>query len=438
MDIWNTIPIEIVNIHYWNRYKQFIQYIKDKGYRCLEYSENHHIIPKSINKSLVSNKFNIIKLTAREHFIAHKILIHCFKSNTKYYTKMLSALFLMVSKSKQKLKINGVVITSKLYERVRLLYSSANKGPNNGNYGNRSKYMTNGTANKMVKYKDINLYLSKGWYFGRSVSENSTPKDTVWVHNNTNSKMIKFKDLNNFFSINYDYEIGRKSMSPNTPIYVIKNIIKDCFNKYDKGLIPFQYLLHFYIWVNDGTNNYTVDLIGLDEYLNEGMFLGTVQVNNRNKTSKNRVAINKDNKTKFVIKKDLSKYINKGWNLGLSHSSGEKIKGKVCVNNGINQLFICKQDVDKYLNDGYTLGTLHKGKFMFVNDGIKTIKIYKKELPIYLKKGFKIGRHSNNSTKNKIFITNGKNNRLINKEELDIYISKGFKRGMTRKNKTNI
>ena len=45
--------------------------IKEKGY------EIHHIIPKSIGGS--NKRSNLVKLTYREHFIAHRILSKCYK-----------------------------------------------------------------------------------------------------------------------------------------------------------------------------------------------------------------------------------------------------------------------------------------------------------------------------------------------------------------------
>lgn len=45
------------------------------------YSENHHIIPKCLGGS--DDKDNLIKLTAREHFIAHLLLTKIYPNNNK-------------------------------------------------------------------------------------------------------------------------------------------------------------------------------------------------------------------------------------------------------------------------------------------------------------------------------------------------------------------
>jgi hypothetical protein len=46
-----------------------------------EYYENHHIIPKCINGS--EEKDNKVLLTAREHFVCHKLLTYIYKENRK-------------------------------------------------------------------------------------------------------------------------------------------------------------------------------------------------------------------------------------------------------------------------------------------------------------------------------------------------------------------
>lgn len=61
--------------------------IETRRYRVLDdniYTELHHINPKFSGGG--DNKDNIIKLTAREHFIAHALLAHIYK-NTEYATK---------------------------------------------------------------------------------------------------------------------------------------------------------------------------------------------------------------------------------------------------------------------------------------------------------------------------------------------------------------
>lgn len=72
-----------INKHHFKRYKNFIQ---TRGIPSTQYTEKHHVIPKSV---YLNN--NVVKLTAREHYIAHKILTKVFNKNTKYWFSMAKA-----------------------------------------------------------------------------------------------------------------------------------------------------------------------------------------------------------------------------------------------------------------------------------------------------------------------------------------------------------
>lgn len=78
--------------------------------------EKHHIFPKSI----YGENGYIVKLTLREHYLAHKLLVKMTTGKNK--AKMVCACFLMMDKNKDFLKIN-----SKEYERMRTNFSDSRK-----------------------------------------------------------------------------------------------------------------------------------------------------------------------------------------------------------------------------------------------------------------------------------------------------------------------
>lgn len=86
-------------------YKEIIERAKTRQ-RFEGYAEHHHILPKCMGGGLGDN---IVRLTAREHFICHMLL-------TKIYpgSKMSYALWRMVNTKKSRLKIS-----SRTYERIR-------------------------------------------------------------------------------------------------------------------------------------------------------------------------------------------------------------------------------------------------------------------------------------------------------------------------------
>lgn len=93
------------------------------------YFERHHIIPKSMGGS---NQFhNIIKLTAREHFICHLLLTKMTDKNG-----MKTALIRMINKDMDHKKYY-IPKSSKIYEYARKQASEAKKGKNNPMYGKR-------------------------------------------------------------------------------------------------------------------------------------------------------------------------------------------------------------------------------------------------------------------------------------------------------------
>lgn len=65
-----------------NYQKIYDQLIKKRKYILVEgYKENHHIIPKCMGGS--NNSVNLVGLSAREHFIAHLLLVKIYPKNRK-------------------------------------------------------------------------------------------------------------------------------------------------------------------------------------------------------------------------------------------------------------------------------------------------------------------------------------------------------------------
>jgi hypothetical protein len=107
--------------------------------------EKHHVFPKSVYGK---NNY-VVKLSPRQHYVAHALLYKAFKnrygSNHPKTHKMICAFNAMHSKS-QKYKY----INSRLYERLRKDFSESISGANNPFYG---KTHTEETKQKMRKPK---------------------------------------------------------------------------------------------------------------------------------------------------------------------------------------------------------------------------------------------------------------------------------------------
>lgn len=143
-----------------NYFKHYVSLIKRAETRppIYGYMEKHHVFPVSI---FGKNK-RIVKLTAREHYIAHalleKIYIKRYGVNHKNSKKMTHAFFLMnSSKSKGQLRY----INSKLYEFNRLRMINAISGENSSLFGKKRIFTEEHLANmkKQIKYgQDNPLY----------------------------------------------------------------------------------------------------------------------------------------------------------------------------------------------------------------------------------------------------------------------------------------
>ena len=65
-------------MNYQRIYDQLINKRIKYPYKC-DYHEKHHILPKSCGGS--NDKSNIVYLSAREHYIAHLLLVRIYKNN---------------------------------------------------------------------------------------------------------------------------------------------------------------------------------------------------------------------------------------------------------------------------------------------------------------------------------------------------------------------
>jgi len=132
--------------------------LKDKRIKLkqnkIQYFEGHHIIPKSLGgegKSYNFNHYNIVLLTAREHFIAHWLLTKidpCIQ-NIRSFWKM------CINKNTPE-----KYCSSKGYEEARVLFAYSMKG-NQYALGNKTRKSNTEnmkwTDEKRVKYRNATL-----------------------------------------------------------------------------------------------------------------------------------------------------------------------------------------------------------------------------------------------------------------------------------------
>ncbi len=119
-----------------NKYKKWYDNIiaigkhqREPGY------ERHHILPKSLGGT--DEKFNLIFITAREHFICHWLLTKIYPTGEEHW-KMLNALRMMRAENKNQQRYQ-TKITSRVYAKLKEEYSELQSerfsGANNPFYG---------------------------------------------------------------------------------------------------------------------------------------------------------------------------------------------------------------------------------------------------------------------------------------------------------------
>ena len=142
-------------MNYEKIYNSLIQKrLTNKIDRTICYCEYHHIKPRSIYPELEFDQTNIVALTAREHYVAHKLLVEIYKYskgiNSKEYRCMLNALWYISHTAKHK-----EFVTSKEYqllkENISKMMSESRSGKNHWHYGGKTSLETRAKISKANK-----------------------------------------------------------------------------------------------------------------------------------------------------------------------------------------------------------------------------------------------------------------------------------------------
>lgn len=126
-----------------------------------EYTECHHILPKSLGGT--DDKFNLVDLLAREHFICHLLLTKMYKEGSVEWIKMVKAFMRMQSGRNYQQRYSN----NKWYEYLKINYSKAQSlnqsGKGNSHYGTCWVSNVFLKESKIIQKKDLQEYLNNGW-----------------------------------------------------------------------------------------------------------------------------------------------------------------------------------------------------------------------------------------------------------------------------------
>ena len=138
--------------------RQINRLTKNKSAENYQYCEEHHIVPRCLGRS--DDESNLVNLTAREHFIAHVLLMKCHPTN--YYLASAVKQMMIFSKFNPR----NISSNSKKYDYIKKIISRIQSERQHN-----LKWIKNVRRNKTAFWpKDRPLEQSMvddGWEFGR-------------------------------------------------------------------------------------------------------------------------------------------------------------------------------------------------------------------------------------------------------------------------------
>lgn len=188
-------------MNYHEIYRSLIQNAKDeeaKGTRRKGRYERHHIKPKSIGGDNTSQ--NLVRLTPREHFIAHLLLERMFQKGSEEHRKMAFAAWRLANGG------SSARISSRTYEIVREKYvdeiREVNRlkqtGKRNSQYGRR--WYTNRVDGESLKFSEAP---SPDWIQGRNLFHGESSKITTVLRNRERRQIYARRIWNEYHSGSY-------------------------------------------------------------------------------------------------------------------------------------------------------------------------------------------------------------------------------------------
>lgn len=198
------------------------------------YTEKHHILPTSIGGD--NSEENLVRLSAKEHYICHHLLTKMYAVGSTEHGKMLSAFVLMLStRTNKKITAAGF---SKLREEFSSSMRQSQLGELNSQYG--TIWINCASLQKEIKHNKT-LPIPIGWEIGRFKPITDIQR-TAELTKISNVKKRELNTLNNIqkytsWYIIYDKEGYNKFVEITGYTKSKPNLVRQ-FAKYAVGYIP--------------------------------------------------------------------------------------------------------------------------------------------------------------------------------------------------------
>lgn len=168
-------------MNYQEHYDRLVSRAKERKLDC--YTESHHIVPKCMGGT--DDKDNLILLTAREHFIAHLLLM---KIHPESYGLIYALNMMCVSNVAQHRSMNRMY--GWLKEKFSISQKENQKGEKNSQFG--SMWISH--PEKRINKKIRDNIIPDGWCKGRNVWVKIEKKEAK----RNKEKLLREAALNHF------------------------------------------------------------------------------------------------------------------------------------------------------------------------------------------------------------------------------------------------
>jgi hypothetical protein len=146
-------------------YREIITRRQENPLDSIYYGELHHIIPKSLGGA--DSRDNLVRLTAREHFICHALLAEMYEHGSSEWCKMNHAFLMMKSSSTQQQRYcNARLYNSKRKDFSEVMQKSQ-AGEKNSQFGTVWIHHHSENSIKKISLEELTSYESRGWKRGR-------------------------------------------------------------------------------------------------------------------------------------------------------------------------------------------------------------------------------------------------------------------------------